>query len=223
MEKLKSKTVILIDNGHGVNTPGKCSPDKTLREYKWSREIAEKIVDKLVSLGYDSRQIVKEETDISLGERCRRVNNVCNKVGTKNVILVSIHSNAAGGDGKLESAGGWCAYTSPGQTKADILATHIYNTAQKELADYINEFPVHKSFGDYDSKQRPIRTDYSDGDPDFEARFYILIHTQCPAVLTESMFQDNKSDVYFLLSEKGKKSIVDLHVNGIISYLNSQK
>jgi len=31
---------ILIDNGHGSNTPGKCSPDGRLREYSYTREIA---------------------------------------------------------------------------------------------------------------------------------------------------------------------------------------
>ena len=35
---------ILIDNGHGVNTPGKCSPDGVFREYKYTREIAAAVV-----------------------------------------------------------------------------------------------------------------------------------------------------------------------------------
>ena len=29
---------ILIDNGHGVETPGKRSPDGILREYAWNRK-----------------------------------------------------------------------------------------------------------------------------------------------------------------------------------------
>lgn len=31
---------ILIDNGHGSNTSGKCSPDGRLKEYAYTREIA---------------------------------------------------------------------------------------------------------------------------------------------------------------------------------------
>jgi N-acetylmuramoyl-L-alanine amidase len=31
--------LVIFDNGHGSNTPGKCSPDKKLLEYKWTREI----------------------------------------------------------------------------------------------------------------------------------------------------------------------------------------
>lgn len=214
---------ILIDNGHGSNTPGKHSPDKRLLEYKWAREIATRIVDALKTKGYDAERIVTEETDVSLSERCRRANNWCSKLGTSNVIFVSIHSNAAGGDGKWKSAGGWCVYTSPGQTKADDLATILWNTAQEELKPYIDRFPTLKIQGAYDSKQKPMRADWSDGDPDQEARFAVLTGTKCPAVLTENLFQDNKADVDFLLSETGKQAIVNLHVKGIIKYIQTLK
>lgn len=212
----------LYDNGHGVNTVGKCSPDKTLREYKKARELVKDIVTRRRAMGYDARILVPEETDISLKERARRVNAICDQYGKSNVLLVSVHCNAAGADGKWKSAGGWCAYTSPGQTKADVLATDLYNAAKIALASYINEFPVHIANGDYDSKQRPIRTDYSDGDPDYEANFYILTKTKCPAVLTESMFQDNRADTEFLLSTAGHNAIVDLHVNGVEAYVKRQ-
>lgn len=214
---------ILIDNGHGSNTPGKHSPDMRLREYKWAREIATRIVNALKAKGYDAERVVTEETDVSLSERCRRANNWCAKLGTSNVIFVSIHSNAAGGDGKWKSAGGWCVYTSPGKTKADDLATILWNTAQEELKPYIDKFPVLKAQGAYDSKQKPMRADWSDGDPDYEARFTVLTGTKCPAVLTESLFQDNKADVDFLLSEAGKQVIVNLHVKGIIKYIQTLK
>lgn len=211
--------VELYDNGHGANTAGKCSPDKSLREYKKARELVKDIVARRRAMGYDARILVPEDTDISLGERARRVNTICNQYGSSNVLLVSVHCNAAGGDGKWKSAGGWCAYTSPGQTKADVLATDLYNAAQVALADYIEDFPVRKAKGDYDSKQRPIRTDYSDGDPDYEANFYVLTKTKCPAVLTESMFQDNRADVDFLLSPEGHNAIVELHVKGVDAYV----
>ncbi len=212
----------LYDAGHGANTAGKCSPDKRLREYKKARELVKDIVTRRRAMGYDARILVPEDIDISLPERCRRVNAICNQVGKSNVLLVSIHCNAAGADGKWKSAGGWCAYTSPGQTKADVLATCLYDAAKESLTAYISEFPILQANGEYDNKQRPIRTDYSDGDPDYEARFYILINSQCPAVLTESMFQDNRADVAFLLSKEGHDAIVNLHVNGIDKYVKSQ-
>lgn len=210
---------ILIDNGHGSNTPGKCSPDQSLREYAYAREIAARVVADLKSRGYDAELLVPETKDISLAERARRVNEWCGKLGANNVIVVSIHCNAAG-NGSWMSAGGWCAYTSPGQTKADLLATDLYSAAEVALDKYKELFPVLQAKGEYGSVQKPIRTDYSDGDPDFEARFYILVKTKCPAVLTESLFQDNKADVAFLLSDEGKNAITKLHVEGIIKYLS---
>ena len=42
-----------------------------------------------------------------------------------------------------------------------------------------------------------------------------------PAVLTENLFMDNHTDCNFLLSKEGQQSLVDLHVDGIISHLDS--
>lgn len=36
---MNKETLICLDNGHGAETLGKCSPDKRLREYAYAREI----------------------------------------------------------------------------------------------------------------------------------------------------------------------------------------
>lgn len=69
---------ILVDNGHGIETPGKRSPDGVLREYAWNRLIAARIVSALTDLGHDSQLLVPELTDVPLPERCRRVNEIDN-------------------------------------------------------------------------------------------------------------------------------------------------
>ena len=117
--------------------------------------------------------------------------------GHKNVILVSIHVNAAGNGSRWMNATSWSVC----QTSADRLATCLCEAA-------INNFPG-----------RRIRTDNSDGDPDFEKGFYLLRKTHCPAVLTESFFMDNQDDVRFLESRAGKQAVVDTHVEGITEYL----
>ena len=78
---------ILIDNGHGYDTPGKRSPDGHFREYSYTRKIARRVVSELSDCGYDARLLVPEIEDIPLQERCRRVNAICDEVGTVNVIL----------------------------------------------------------------------------------------------------------------------------------------
>lgn len=192
---------ILIDNGHGVFTPGKRSPDGQFREAFYTRQIAKMIVSDLNDRGYDASLLVPEDDDIPLKERCRRVNGQCLIHGTKNVICVSIHVNAAGNGTSWTNATGWSVYTSKGQTEADILADCLANAAKKYLTE------------------QKIRGDWSDGDIDFEAGFYILKHTLCPAVLTENFFMDNHKDLQYLQSATGRRAIVDLHVEGIIEYI----
>lgn len=194
--------IVLIDNGHGSDTKGKCSPDGQYREYRFAREIASAIRQRLTVLGYDARLLVPEETDVPLAERVRRVNKVCGRYGADNVILISIHSNASG-TGEWMPANGWSAYTSKGKTKADALATLIYNEAVKNFVG------------------RKVRTDYSDGDPDWEEGFYILRKTKCPAVLTENFFHDNREDIAFMTSPAGREAIVSTHVDGIVNYIKS--
>lgn len=192
---------ILIDNGHGENTPGKRSPNGVLREYAYAREIADCIVRELNKRGYDAERIVRENVDVPLAERARRVNEVCGQLGASNVLLLSVHCNAAGNGLEWMKARGWSVYTSKGKTKSDKLSDCLYAVAESEFIG------------------QKIRKDMSDGDPDWEENFYILQKTKCPAVLTENFFQDNEEDVAFLLSHEGKRQIVKVHVEGIIKYI----
>ncbi len=194
---------ILIDNGHGQETAGKRSPDGRLLEWSYNREIARRVVTSLLSLGIDAELLVPEDEDIFLAERCRRVNLLCSQLGTRNVALVSIHVNAAGRGDKWHNAEGWCCYTSPGQTAGDLLANHLCQAALQNL-------PGHR-----------MRFDYTDGDADQEAAFYILRHTACAAALTENGFMDCHRSCDFLLSDEGKAAIVKLHVDGILSYVRA--
>ena len=44
MEMNNLSIVVLLDNGHGIQTLGKRSPDGKLLEYKYSREIVDLII-----------------------------------------------------------------------------------------------------------------------------------------------------------------------------------
>ncbi len=197
---------ILIDNGHGIQTKGKRSPDGTLLEYAYTRELARQIVTTLKARGYDSELLVPEDDDIPLSERVRRANEICltyepscpTPTGHPDVILISLHINAAGDGTRWHTATGWSCYTCKGQTESDRLADCFYKAAEQIL------------------KNQVIRTDYArDGDPDWEENFYILRHTQCPAVLIENFFMDNKQDLAYLLSQEGRRAIVETIIDGI--------
>ena len=194
---------ILIDNGHGLMTAGKRSPDGQFREPFYNREIARRVVSNLRDRGLDAELLVPEDDDISLAERVRRINAACFLLGKQNVILVSIHVNAAGNGSKWLDATGWSVYTCKGQTASDKLAECLCQAA-------IKNFPG-----------RRIRTDMSDGDMDWEEGFYILRKSLCVAVLTENFFMDSISDLEYLQSRAGKQAVVDTHVEGIVEYLSA--
>ena len=147
---------IFIDNGHGIETPGKRSPDGKFLEYQYNRIIASRITANLLDCGYDVSLLVPEVSDIPLAERCQRVNVVCDEVGISNVILLSIHVNAIGSDGEWHKASGWSAYTTPGITRVDLLAHDLYEAAKKHLVG------------------QKIRLFNGPKEPDFECNLYLL-------------------------------------------------
>ncbi len=195
------KIKVLIDNGHGENTPGKCSPDKRLREFAYCREIAQRVIRELSLRGVDSILLVPETTDTPLKERVRRANAWAKKLGKQNVVLVSIHNNAAGNDSKWHDATGFSVFISKNASSNSKRLAQIFTGNAIEMGLKGNRFvPAEK----YWVQSLAMTRD-----------------TICPAVLTENLFQDNEEDVRFLLSEEGKKAITKLHVNSILQYINT--
>lgn len=192
---------ILIDAGHGIDTPGKRSPDGAFREYLWNREIADLVLEDLAIDGYDASLVVTETNDIALKTRVNRVNAVCNDLGAGNVILVSIHANAAGNGKDWMNATGWSCYTTRGKTKSDVLAECLYDAFERAFPD------------------RKIRKDMQDGDRDREEDFYIIQKTKCPAVLIENFFYDNKEECHWLLQEAVKVRIAMAIEDGVKQYV----
>ena len=192
-KKPASDILIILDNGHGEETPGKRSPvwqdGSQLLEYEFSRNIVARIASLLKNERIEYTILVPELDDISLTERYKRANNLSKERNGK-AILISVHANAGGGTG-------WEIWTSPGQTKSDEYATILFNEA-KEM------FPEWR-----------MRSDMSDGDPDKEEKFTILTKTDCPAVLTENFFMDTEKDCRFIMSETGREKIALMHVLAI--------
>lgn len=190
---MQQKLIPILDNGHGIETPGKRSPvwpnGRQLLEYEFNRDIVKRIARILGAQGIKFRILVPERTDISLAERCKRANAISQQTAGQ-CFLISIHANAGGGTG-------WEAYTSPGKTKSDEMATILYQQFEKDF------------------KGIKIRKDMSDGDPDKESAFYILKHTTCPAILTENFFMDNETDCRYIMSETGRENIARSHAEAI--------
>ena len=229
------KKVIILGTAHLGTSPGKCSPDKRLREAVYSREMVSELKPQLESYGFTvyidymplepsktmKSKDWKTEQSRELSSRVERVNSICDKYGAGNCIYISLHNDGFGADSKWHEAGGFSVWTTKGVTKSDKLAECIYDAAEANLKYYKTQFYEGKTRGAYGAKQRPIRTDLSDGDRDFESGLYVLRKSKCPAVLVEQMFQDNKADVEYLLSDIGKHELQRTIIEGILKYCES--
>ncbi len=228
--------IVIGGTAHRRRELGKCSPDGRLLEWQYSRQIWAEIKPKLESLGYrvvidypddDLPKNIQsasptQERSRELNLRVSIVNAICKQYGAENCIYVPIHVDACPpADGKWHTAGGWSAWTTRGKTRADILAECLCEAAESNLKEYAARMEQGKKAGAYGANQRAFRFDYTDGDKDQEAGYYVLQHTLCPAVLTENLFQDNLWDVDYLLSDEGRHCIERLHVEGIANYFKS--
>lgn len=195
----------ILDAGHGDPplSGGKCSPDKRLLEYYWAREMVQRIAKKLQALGVPVHILVPEKTDIKLGVRTRRVNALCKQHGTKKCLLVSVHNNAAPpSNGKWHDATGWSCFVAPkSSANSKRLAQLLYAEAAKAGLKGNRCVPACKYW---------------------VGNFAIVRDTNCPAVLTENLFMDNRQECDYLLSELGKETLAQLHVNAIVNYINEQ-
>ncbi len=194
-----SKYLWILDNGHGgmisgvYQTPGKRSPiwpdGEVLYEGEFNRAIVDRLVKMCEANNIDYINLVSTPKDISLSERVETANRLA-KSSEKPCIYVSIHANGFSD----ESANGWEVYTSPGETKSDEIATVLFEKAKAE-------FPTHT-----------MRKDTRDGDPDKEANFYVLIHTNMPAILSENFFMTNYRECHeILMSESGRDRVAKIH------------
>lgn len=187
---------VLIDNGHGENTPGKRSPDGRLREWAYTREVADMVVVGLRKLGIDAERIVKEDSDVPLSERCKRANAIYKETG-KRAILISIHCNAAGSGAAWMNAKGWSVFVSNNASvNSQRLAICLGQAAEVQQVTIRKQVPNLLYW---------------------EQNLAMCRDTNCPAVLTENFFQDNKEDVEYLLS--GKKAVAQIHIDGIVNYI----
>ena len=191
---------VILDNGHGYETPGKRSPEwpdmPQIREWEYARRLVKSVSEALDGMGITNLLLVPENYDVNLSERCRRANLAAYEYGVHDTLLVSVHLNAAP---KVNQASGWEIHTYLGKSDSDRYATVFWEQADMILSPCGIR----------------MRGDWSDGDPDWDTNLAILRDTVCPAVLTENLFMNSESDCRFLNSEDGFRKLVQIHAAAI--------
>ena len=188
-----SKSLVLIDAGHGIDTPEKRSPvwkDGTqLFEWKFNREIASFFMGYLHLAGISYISIVTEQEDIPLKERVHRINSYFTKYSKLYPYIygVSIHGNWF----KDPKTNGIEVFSCMADNESDVIAKEYYNALSK-------------------LGWRMRKGDRCVGK---EANFYILREdrVKCPMVLTESGFYSNEEECKKMMDFYWKKKIAHAH------------
>ncbi|WP_018704661.1 N-acetylmuramoyl-L-alanine amidase family protein [Anaeromusa acidaminophila] len=186
---------IIIDPGHaGRNIdPGAVNAATGLQEADVALCVSLLVKSYLLAVGYNVKltrtEWEQEETD-DLSYRTALANEWAAD------IFISLHCNST----ENPSAEGYEVWTSPGDTMGDALATSLY----RQIAD---EFPDRKG-----------RADYSDGDPDKESRFYVLVHTDAPACLVEMAFISNEEEAGLLADAAWQDRYARAIARGVTDY-----
>lgn len=191
-ETMMSNYLWILDAGHGGEKDGvyTTAPAKMfkfgdgfeIREGVINRAITKLLYQKLQADGINFVLVYDDVEDTPLAERVAIADRLFTK--NPNAIYLSIHSNA--GQGK-----GFEVFTSKGQNKSDKVA-YFFCEKYKELFPYF-----------------AFRADQADGDADKEEDFYVLRKTDCPALLVENLFFDNRTEAEFLASDAGQEAIAE--------------
>ncbi len=179
--------IIALDDGHGMETPGKRSPmlpDGTyMPENEFNRTVVKYLASDLERNGFSVLLVAPGDDDTPLNTRTDLANNtIRNKYNRPADLYISVHANAATGD--------W--------NSANGLETYIYTKTDAET----------------DRLGKLVHDNLIKGTPQFDrglkrADFHVLRETHMPAVLVECGFMDNKQDIQLLLSDSFRKECAE--------------
>ena len=187
---MEGKILWILDNGHGIDTPGKRSPKlpdgRQLLEYRFNREVVDLILSMLEMKQLKSFQLVPEVVDIPLSTRVARANQQ-NK--TDICVTVAVHSNAYGEGSYFSFPRGIETYYYPS------------SEAGKRIAEVFQENLVQLTGW----RDRGVKG----------GNFQFVRDTLMPAILTENGFYTNREQLEYLLDPDWRMLIAEAHLEAI--------
>lgn len=200
------KPYFIIDPGHGPLQTGKRSPvledGRQFLEWESNWKIAEVLLEKIKSTfdfdGCMSLQVPKAKVGRMLEHRVKNINNICVAVKKHDYvpICISIHSNA---------------FTDTWSPPRGIETYYYKHPLQKNETKNIGRryaliFQKHlvKTVGFNDRGVKPNNS------------FYILKHTTCTTILTETGFYSNRKEVEKMLSPEFPELVAESHYQAMI-------
>lgn len=194
-DKPVSKTVCL-DPGHGVESPGKCSPDKSYYEHDFALDMARRIQAHLERCGV---RVVLTRTDEHCPTGKANTNDLLKRVAISDAagadLFVSIHSNASGNE--WSNASGLMIYTSAGPETASR------NVAAKAVLSRMTAAGV-------ELRGSPLVHDIE---------LVVTRETVAPAMLIEYGFHTSWTEVALLKNGSYRAKLAEATAKGVCDFL----
>lgn len=187
---MRRKLVIILDPAHGEDVSGKCSPDKSFREWKYSRKIINELKNRLEAEDFRVEVSNPTNQEIGLSKRAEFATNLEVAEG-QTKFLFSLHNNASGNGTKWGTARGFeiFSYKNPFSTS--------YKIAEYIIRDLGHYFPEYKMrvFGPNNLVK--------------QQNFTVLMGQGYYAALLEWMFMDTKEDLAVLKDEEVNEKLIN--------------
>jgi N-acetylmuramoyl-L-alanine amidase len=218
MVKMK-KPFVILDDGHGVNTPGKRSPlfeeltringrlfcpGDFFKENEFNQPVCNFLEEMFKSAGIECVQVIPSSDDLPLNLRIARENEFFRKAkeAGKSPIFISVHANAYQNTNTLV----W----NPAHGVETFYIQNHYNKFKtqesKILADLIQREVV-KATG---LRNRGVKN----------GNFFVIRNSLSPSVLVEGPFMTNKEEVKLLASPKFQVTFAKAIYEAVLSYYN---
>ncbi|WP_079529067.1 N-acetylmuramoyl-L-alanine amidase family protein [Halobacillus hunanensis] len=185
--------LIALDDGHGMETPGKRTPyinslGRSIKENEFNRAVVSFLDTELRRCSFDTLLVAPTDADTSLSTRT----NQANRAGAD--AYISVHYNAFDGSFDGSNPSGIELYVYPGHfnREAGILA--------KSIANYLREGTPQEFRG--------VK----------EANFHVLRETAMIAVLTENGFMDHPNEALLMIDPEFQREVAIEHAKGICDY-----
>lgn len=210
---MRKQGLLILDPAHGIDVPGKRSPDGKFLEYKFSRMIIARVLIELsnfslpVEMASPFLPFLKEP---GLTKRVLEYNMLVQKHDAiDRNIMISFHNDAITSPPRWQNKANTVkVFTSKGFDTSDELATILCESLENDIPElnyswaYWQDEPGH-------------------ADPDWEANFTILsgnktVKPLYNAMLLELCMMDNKEGVRWLTSERNQIRVARCVASAIV-------
>ena len=186
---VSDQKTVCLDPGHDASNLANKSPDGTYYEHEFTLDLGKRLEQLLTARGVAVTMTRTNGAAVSLAKRCE----IANSIPDLN-LFVSLHSNAAGGDG-WSSAKGWSVYLyGPGGDRERAAQDILAQVRAAGIA----------------VRSTPIV---------YDPELYVLKHTKAPAVLLENGFHTNREEAALLGQPAYRQKLAEAEAKGILEYL----